>query len=71
MSDFFFASSKTGGPKYRDHIHDFKASVFGYALGGVIAMIVIHTVVLSSPGGHQKWSDVASANNVAVTAPAK
>jgi hypothetical protein len=45
--------------------------VFGYALGGVIAMIVIHTVVLSSPGGHQKWSDVASANNVAVTAPAK
>jgi hypothetical protein len=71
MSDFFFASSKTGGPKYRDHIHDFKASVFGYALAGVVAMVIIHTVVLTSPGGHQKWTDVVTANNVMMAAPAK
>jgi hypothetical protein len=60
----------TGGPKYRDHLHDFKASVFGYALGGVIAMIVIHSVVLTSPGGHQKWEDVLGPVT-AVTSTAK
>ena len=63
-----FGSSKTGGPKYRDHIHDFKASVFGYALAGVIAMIVIHSVVLTSPGGHEKWTDVVTAGQTS-TAP--
>jgi hypothetical protein len=53
-----FPGGKTGGLKYRDHIHDFKASVFGYALSGVIAMVVIHSVVLSSPAGHAKWATV-------------
>ncbi len=71
MFDVFGGSgARTGGPKYRDHIHDFKASVFGYALAGVIAMIVIHTVVLTSPGGHQKWTDVVTAGTT-MTAPAK
>jgi hypothetical protein len=66
----FFSSSKTGGPKYRDHIHDFKAAVFGYAAAGVLAMVIIHSVVLTSPGGHQKWSDVVNAGT-SITTPAK
>lgn len=49
---------RTGGPKYRDNIHDFKAAVFGYALAGVVAMIIIHWVVLGSPSGHHKWTQV-------------
>jgi hypothetical protein len=53
--------SRTGGPKYRDHIHDFKASVFGYAGAGVAAMVIIHWVVLTSPLGHAKWLDVVGA----------
>ena len=65
-----FSSSKTGGPKYRDHIHDFKASVFGYSAAGVLAMVIIHSVVLTSPAGHQKWSDVVGAN-VTMMAPSK
>jgi hypothetical protein len=56
MIDIF--GTKTGGPKYRDNIHDFKAAVFGYSLAGVVAMVVIHSVVLSTPAGHQKWIDV-------------
>jgi hypothetical protein len=62
--------SRTGGPKYRDHIHDFKASVFGYAGAGVVAMVIIHFVVLTSPFGHQKWLDVVGSGVTAVTAPA-
>jgi hypothetical protein len=58
---FDFQSARTGGPKYRDNIHDFKAAVFGYSLAGVIAMVIIHSVVLTSPGGHQKWTDVVTA----------
>jgi hypothetical protein len=62
--------AKTGGPKYRDHIHDFKASVFGYAGAGVVAMVVIHWVVLTAPYGHAKWLDVVSANVTSYSAPA-
>ncbi len=65
-----FDTPRTGGPKYRDHIHDFKASVAGYAAAGVVAMIIIHSVVLSSPGGHQKWTDVAN-NGTSITSTAK
>ena len=56
-----FAGARTGGPKYRDNIHDFKAAVFGYALAGVVAMVIIHWVVLGSAMGHQKWLDVVGA----------
>jgi hypothetical protein len=65
--------SRTGGPKYRDHIHDFKASVFGYAGAGVLAMIIIHWVVLTSPLGQAKWHDVVGAGVTATesAAPAK
>jgi hypothetical protein len=62
--------SRTGGPKYRDHIHDFKASVFGYAGAGVVAMIVIHWVVLTSPLGHAKWLDVVGSGVTSVTSSA-
>jgi hypothetical protein len=62
--------SRTGGPKYRDHIHDFKASVFGYAGAGVVAMVIIHWVVLTSPLGHAKWLDVVGAGVTSVSAPA-
>ena len=58
-----FGSSVTGGPKYRDNIHNFRAAVFGYALAGVIAMVIIHWVVLNSTQGHQKWLDVVGAGN--------
>jgi len=61
---------KGGGPKYRDNIHDFKAAVFGYSLAGVIAMVTIHSVVLSSAAGHQKWTDVVSAG-ITTALPAK
>jgi hypothetical protein len=73
MYDPIIGSSRTGGPKYRDHIHDFKASVFGYAAAGVVAMVVIHAVVLTSPLGHQKWLDVVGANTTPAssTMPAK
>jgi hypothetical protein len=66
MSDYL-GGGATGGPKYKDHLHDFKASVFGYSAAGVLAMLVIHSVVLSNPDGHQKWLDVVSAG---VTTPA-
>jgi hypothetical protein len=59
--------SRTGGPKYRDHIHDFKASVFGYAGAGVVAMVIIHFVVLTSPLGHAKWLDVVGSGVTSVT----
>jgi hypothetical protein len=62
--------SRTGGPKYRDHIHDFKASVFGYAGAGVVAMVIIHWVVLTSPLGHQKWLDVVGAGVTSVSTSA-
>jgi hypothetical protein len=54
-------------------IHDFKASVFGYAAAGVAAMIIIHWVVLSSPLGHAKWLDVVGAGvqQTTATMPAK
>lgn len=59
---FGVGGARTGGPKYRDNIHDFKAAVFGYALAGVLAMIIIHWQVLGSPSGHQKWAQVVGAN---------
>ncbi|MGP6159801.1 MAG: hypothetical protein ACLPYS_20275 [Vulcanimicrobiaceae bacterium] len=40
----------SGGPKYREHIHDFKAAVAGYAGAGVIAGLVIHCVVFAQIG---------------------
>jgi hypothetical protein len=63
--------SRTGGPKYRDHIHDFKASVFGYAGAGVVAMVIIHWVVLTSPLGHAKWLDVVGSgvDRTTISAP--
>jgi hypothetical protein len=42
---------QSGGPKYREHIHDFKAAVAGYAGAGVVAALVIHVVVFASPVG--------------------
>jgi hypothetical protein len=68
MYDPIIGYSRTGGPKYRDHIHDFKASVFGYAGAGVVAMVIIHWVVLTSPLGHAKWLDVVGAGVTATTA---
>jgi hypothetical protein len=44
--------------------------VFGYAGAGVVAMVIIHFVVLTSPFGHQKWLDVVGSGVTAVTAPA-
>jgi hypothetical protein len=67
MYDPIIGYGRTGGPKYRDHIHDFKASVFGYAGAGVAAMVIIHWVVLTSPLGHQKWLDVVGANTTPVS----
>ena len=53
-----FSGGRTGGPKYRDNIHDFKAAVFGFAASGVLAMVVIHAAVLGPPAGHAKWETV-------------
>jgi hypothetical protein len=58
MAYDLFSGGRTGGPKYRDNIHDFKAAVFGYALSGVVAMVVIHAAVLGTPAGHTKWATV-------------
>lgn len=40
----------SGGPKYREHIHDFKASVAGFAGAGVAAALIIHVVVFAQIG---------------------
>ncbi len=61
--------AKTGGPTYRDNIHDFKGAVFGYAGASVLAMVIIHWVVLNAPYGHAKWQDVVSANGTSISAP--
>jgi outer membrane protein OmpA-like peptidoglycan-associated protein len=42
----------SGGPKYREHFHDFKAAVFGYAAAGALAAVTIHAVVFASPVGN-------------------
>jgi hypothetical protein len=65
--DPFSFRSRTGGPKYRDNIHDFKGAVFGYALSGVIAMVVIHYAVLTDPAGHAKWQTVFGQTAVTTT----
>ncbi len=48
----------TGGIKYRENWHDFKGAVAGYAGSGILAMVIIHAVVLTSPGGHARWLHV-------------
>jgi outer membrane protein OmpA-like peptidoglycan-associated protein len=42
----------SGGPKYREHFHDFKAAVFGYAAAGAMMAVIIHAVVFSSSVGN-------------------
>jgi hypothetical protein len=55
----------SGGPKYREHFHDFKAAVFGYALSGVGMAIIIHAIYLNTPGGrgmlNHAWANIFGA----------
>jgi hypothetical protein len=50
----------SGGPKYREHFHDFKAAVFGYAAAGAGMAVIIHAVVFSSPVGNLTLKHVAA-----------
>jgi hypothetical protein len=48
----------SGGIKYRENWHNFRGSVAGFAGSGIVATLIIHWVVLTSPAGHAKWMHI-------------